>query len=256
MISPLAVIDTSARLHDNVQVGPFSVIGPDVTIGSGTRIGPHVVINGPTEIGKDCTILQFTSLGEAPQDLSYKNEPTRLMIGDRNTIRENVTINRGTVKGGGITRVGSDNLIMAYCHIAHDCRVGDRNILANAASLAGHVEMEDQITLGGFTLVHQFCRIGAHAFTSMGCAINRDVPPFTVAQGNYARAIKINKTGLLRKGFSPEAIAGLQLAFKLLIHSRDREAGFEGLKHLRAQLPEVRQFIEFIEKSPRGTIRT
>jgi len=256
MISPQASIDPAANIHASVQVGPFSVIGPHVEIGAGTVVGPHVVIHGPTTIGQYCKILQFASLGEAPQDLSYQGEPTQLIIGDRNTIREHVTMNRGTVKGGGVTRVGSDNFIMAYAHIAHDCQVGNHNVLANAASLAGHVEIEDHVTLGGFTLVHQFCRIGAHAFTSMGCAVNRDVPPFTVAQGNYAKAVKINKTGLLRKGFSANAISGLQQAFKLLIHSRDREKGLAQVVGLEKEFPEVQQFVAFIRASQRGTIRT
>ena len=257
MISPHAIISPQAKLADNVSVGPFSVIGPNVEIGSGTVIGPHVVISGPTVIGQDNQIFQFASLGEAPQDLAYKGEATQLMIGDRNQIRENVTINRGTAKGGGITRVGNDNLIMAYVHIAHDCQVGNRIIFSNAASLAGHVEVQDGATLGGFTLVHQFCRVGAHAFTSMGSALNRDLTPFTMASGNYARAIGINKVGLSRKGYSKEAIDALRKMFRMLVHQRGQSnETLAAAKDMAKQFPEAAQFLEFIEQSKRGVIRT
>lgn len=257
MISPHAIISAQARLADNVSVGPFSVIGPHVEIGRGTTIGPHVVISGPTVIGEDNQIFQFASLGEAPQDLAYKGEPTQLIIGDRNQIRENVTMSRGTAKGGGITRVGSDNLIMAYVHIAHDCQVGSRIIFSNAASLAGHVEVQDGATLGGFTLVHQFCRVGAHAFTSMGSALNRDLTPFTMASGNYARAIGINKVGLSRKGFSKEAIDALRKMFRLLVHQRGHTPEtLAAAKDLASQFPEAAQFLEFVAQSKRGIIRT
>jgi UDP-N-acetylglucosamine acyltransferase len=200
VIDPRAIVEPGARIAEEASIGPFSVIGPDVSIGRGTRIGPHVVITGHTDIGEDCRVYQFASLGEAPQDTGYRDEPTRLVIGDRNVIREYVTISRGTPRGGGVTRVGHDNLIMAYVHIAHDCEVGNHTTLANAASLAGHVQVQDRAILGGFTLVHQFCRIGAHAFTSMGAALNRDLPPYTLASGNYARAIGINKLGLHHAG--------------------------------------------------------
>jgi UDP-N-acetylglucosamine acyltransferase len=257
MISPHAIISPSAKLADNVSIGAFSVIGPDVEIGRGTAIGPHVVISGPAILGEENKIYQFASIGEAPQDLGYKGEPTQLIIGDRNQIRENVTINRGTVKGGGATRVGSDNLIMAYVHIAHDCQVGNKIIFSNAASLAGHVEVQDGATLGGFTLVHQFCRVGAHAFTSMGSALNRDLTPFTMASGNYARAIGINKVGLLRKGYSKEAIDALKKLFRLLVHQRGRsDHALCEAQGLAAEFPEAAQFLAFVEQSTRGIIRT
>jgi UDP-N-acetylglucosamine acyltransferase len=257
MISPHAIISPQAQLADNVSVGPFSVIGPNVQIGSGTVIGPHVVISGPTVIGQDNTIFQFASLGEAPQDLGYKGEPTQLVIGDRNQIRENVTMSRGTVKGGGVTRVGSDNLIMAYVHIAHDCLVGNKIIFSNAASLAGHVEVQDGATLGGFTLVHQFCRVGAHAFTSMGSALNRDLTPFTMASGNYARAIGINKVGLARKGYTKEAIDALKKMFRLLVHQRNASPEtLAAAQALADQFPEAKQFLNYVKESKRGVIRT
>ncbi len=257
MISPHAIISPKATLAENVSVGAFSVIGPDVRIGRDTTIGPHVVISGPTTIGEGNKIYQFASIGEAPQDLGYKGEPTELIIGDGNQIRENVTISRGTVKGGGVTRVGSNNLIMAYVHIAHDCLVGSNIIFSNAASLAGHVEVHDGATLGGFTLVHQFCRVGAHAFTSMGSALNRDLTPFTMASGNYARAIGINKVGLARKGYSKEAIDALKKMFRLMVHQRGQSQDTLNSAHgLAAQFAEAKQFLEFIEQSKRGVIRT
>lgn len=256
MISPQAVVMSGAKIAENVSIGPFSVIGPDVQIGAGSRIGPHVVISGHTVIGRDCEIFQFASIGEAPQDKSYAGEPTRLVIGDRNQIRENVTIHRGTPKGGGLTSVGNDNLIMAYVHIAHDCIVGSHIIFSNAASLAGHVEVQDYATLGGFTLVHQFCRVGTHAFTSMGSALNRDLTPYTLASGNYARAIGINKIGLQRKGFSKEAIDALRRCFRLMVHQRNRNESMNELESLAKRFPEARLFFDFVQSSKRGVIRT
>lgn len=256
LISPHAVIADGAHLGEGVSVGPFSVIGPHVRIGANTQIGPHVVISGHTTIGEGCRIFQFASIGEAPQDKSYADEPTELIIGDRNQIRENATIHRGTPKGGGVTKVGSDNLIMAYVHIAHDCIVGSNIIFSNAASLAGHAEVQDGATLGGFTLVHQFCRIGAHAFTSMGCALNRDLTPFTMASGNYARAIGINRVGLQRKGFSAEAIDALRRCFRLLVHQRGHDDALSQAKELAAEFPEAGRFVQFVEESRRGIVRT
>ncbi len=255
MIDSRAVIDPAASIADDVTVGPFAVIGADVEIGAGSWIGPHAVINGPTTIGRENCIYQFCSIGEAPQDLKYHGEPTRLRIGDRNTFREYCTINRGTITGHGETVIGNDNLIMAYVHIAHDCIVGDRTVFSNGASLAGHVRVGDHAILGGFTLVHQFSVIGAHAFTGMGTALNRDLPPFTIASGNYARAIGINKEGLKRRGFSPEAIRGLSQAFKLLIRGRDRNSALAEVQILADEFPEVRNFVEFIENSERGVVR-
>ena len=255
MIDSRAVVDPAARIGADVTIGPFAVIGPDVEIGAGSWVGPHAVINGPTTIGRDNRIYQFCSIGEAPQDLKYNGEPTRLRIGDRNTFREYCTINRGTITGHGETVIGNDNLIMAYVHVAHDCIVGDRTVFSNGASLAGHVRVGDHAILGGFTLVHQFSVIGAHAFTGMGTALNRDLPPYTIASGNYARAIGINKEGLKRRGFTPEAIRALSQAFKLLVRGRDRNNALVEVQVLADEFPEVRSFVEFIENSERGVVR-
>ncbi len=255
MIDPRAIVDPRAEIADDVEIGPYSIIGPDVKVESGTWIGPHVVIKGPTRIGRDNKIFQFASLGEAPQDLKYNGEPTELILGERNTVREYCTFNRGTVGGHGKTVIGSDNLFMAYVHVAHDCVIGNRVVFANAASLAGHVTIGDQVILGGFTLVHQFSTIGAHAFTGMGTALNRDLPPYCMASGNYARAVGINKEGLKRRGFSPECIRALGQAFKLLIRGADREKAFEDVKPLAETFPEVQLFADFVRDSKRGVVR-
>jgi UDP-N-acetylglucosamine acyltransferase len=255
MIDPRADIHPSAEIDPSAQGGPFSVIGANVRIGAGTWVGPHVVIQGPTEIGQDNRIYQFASIGEAPQDTSYRGEPTRLVIGDRNVIRESVTLNRGTERGRGETSIGHDNLIMAYVHIAHDCIIGNGIIFSNAASLAGHVEVQDHCTLGGFTLVHQFCRVGSYAFTSMGSALNRDLPPYCLASGNYARLIGINKVGLRRKGFSDASINGLHRAFAEVLRGRsDRKSRVASLM-AETEVPEVRNLLEFIQGSSRGILR-
>lgn len=255
MIHPSALVDSKAELAADVEVGAFTVIGPHVHIASGTRIGPHAVIKGPTWIGKDNEIFQFASVGEDPQDKKYKDEPTELHIGDRNQIREFATINRGTATGHGKTVIGNDNLIMSYVHIAHDCVVGDNVIFSNGAQLAGHVTVEDTAILSGFTLVHQFCHIGAHAFTGMGAALNRDLPPFCVASGNYARAIGINKEGLKRRGFSPETIRALHRAFMLTMKTRRPQEGQEEVKALADEFPDVAELLDFIENSQRGVVR-
>lgn len=255
MIDSRAVIDPNAHLAKDVKVGPFTVIGPEVDIGERTWIGSHVVIKGPTRIGSDNKIYQFCSIGEAPQDLKYKGEPTQLTIGDRNQFREYCTINRGTVGGHGETLIGSDNLFMAYVHIAHDCMIKNNIVFSNGTSLAGHVTIDEQAILSGFTLVHQFCHVGAHAFTGMGTALNRDLPPFTMASGNYAKAIGINKEGLKRRDFSPECIRALIQAFKLLIKGHDRDAGLKAVASLETEFPEVAEFSEFVQKSQRGTVR-
>ncbi|OOG27169.1 acyl-[acyl-carrier-protein]--UDP-N-acetylglucosamine O-acyltransferase [Thioalkalivibrio denitrificans] len=256
MIDPRAVIEAGARIADDVSVGPFSVIGPDVSIGPGTRIGSHVMITGHTTIGAQCRVYHFTTLGESPQDTGYRDEPTRLVIGDRNVIREYVTISRGTPKGGGVTRIGNENLIMAYVHIAHDCEVGDHTVFANAASLAGHVSVGDHAILGGFTLVHQFCRIGPHAFTSMGAALNRDLTPYTLASGNYARAVGINKLGLQRRGFPPETVRLLHQVFKLLVRGRNRQSAMAAAEEIAREIPEVERFVRFVKESKRGIVRS
>ncbi len=255
MIDSRAVVDPAARISEDVTIGPYAVIGADVDIGPGCWIGPHVVINGPTSIGRDNRIYQFCSIGEAPQDLKYNGEPTRLRIGERNTFREYCTINRGTVTGHGETVIGNDNLIMAYVHVAHDCIIGNNTVFSNGASLAGHVTIGDYAILGGFTLVHQFSEIGAHAFTGMGTALNRDLPPYTIASGNYARAIGINKEGLKRRGFSADAIRALSQAFKLLIRGRDRNNALAEVRVLVDEFPDVKAFVDFIESSERGIVR-
>ncbi len=253
MIHASAIVDPDAKLADDVDVGPYSIIGAGVEIGSGTVIGPHVVVMGPCRIGCDNRIFQFASVGEAPQDKSYNGEPTTLVIGDRNTIREYVTLNRGTVEGGGETVIGSDNLFMAYCHVAHDCLVGDHCTFANSASLAGHVTVGDYATLSGFTLVHQFTEIGVRAFCGMGSAVSQDIPPFSTAAGTRARVIGINKVGLKRNGFSPELIRALHKSFRELLKSgMSKQETFAKLEPLCAEFPEVDTFVNFIKNSKRG----
>jgi UDP-N-acetylglucosamine acyltransferase len=215
-IHPTAIVDPGARLGENVAIGAYAVIGAGVEIGDGTTVGPHAVIEGPTTIGRDNRIYQFASLGAAPQDKKYAGEPTRLEIGDRNTIREFCTFNRGTTQDAGTTRIGDDNWLMAYVHIAHDCVVGNQTIFANNAQIAGHVHVGDWAILGGFTVVHQFVRIGAHAITGMGTILLQDVPPYVMANGNPSAPHGINAEGLKRRGFSPEAIAALRRAYKTL----------------------------------------
>ncbi|MHB1950298.1 MAG: acyl-ACP--UDP-N-acetylglucosamine O-acyltransferase [Acidiferrobacteraceae bacterium] len=255
MIHPLALVDPSARIAEDVHVGAFTVIGAEVEIGRGTWIGPHVVINGPTRIGVDNRIYQFCSIGEIAQDLKYRGEHAALEIGDRNIIREYCSVSRGTAGGGSLTRIGSDNLLMAYVHIAHDCHVGKHTIFANCASLAGHVLVEDHAVLGGFTGVHQFCRIGAHAMTAIGTVTFKDVPPFLMAAGNTARPHGINLTGLKRRGFSMEALAALRRAYRITYRSGLRlEEALAQLSEMKDS-DEVKRFADFIVRSERGIIR-
>ena len=218
-IHPTAIVDPSAELAPDVEVGPYAVVGPYVRVGEGTTIGPHAVVEGHTTIGRDNRIFQFASIGAAPQDKKYSGEPTRLEIGDRNTFREFVTINRGTVQDAGVTRIGSDNWVMAYVHVAHDCIVGDHVTFANSTNLAGHVEVGDWVTLGGFTGVHQFCKIGAHVMTGVGSVVLQDIPPFVMASGNSATAHGINSEGLKRRGFSADQINRLRRAYRTLYRS-------------------------------------
>jgi UDP-N-acetylglucosamine acyltransferase len=256
MIHPTAQVDPKARLDAGVEVGAYSVIGPDVEIGAGTVIGPHVVVTGPTTIGRDNRIYQFASIGGAPQDKKYRDEPTRLEIGDRNMIREFVTINRGTVQDTGLTKLGHDNWIMAYVHVAHDCIVGNNVIFANASSLAGHVIVDDFVILGGFTLVHQFCQIGAHAFTSMGSIVNRDVPPYVTVAGTFAEPKGINSEGLKRRGYDATRIRDIKRAYKTLYKSGLplAEARSE-LARAATDAPDVKLLLDFIERSERSLIR-
>ena len=255
MIHPTAIIDPKAELADGVSVGPYAVIGPDVTIGAGTWIGPHVVIQGPTRIGRDNKIFQFSSVGEVPQDKKYRDEPTELIIGDRNVIRENCTLNRGTVQDKGKTVVGNDNWIMAYVHIAHDCEVGNDTIFANGATLAGHVTVEDFAILGGFTLVHQFVRVGAYSFSGMGSALGRDLPPYVMASGNPAQPHGLNTEGLKRRGFDKDQVARLRKAYRTIY--RDGLRLEEAIAELDKQSKhsEVARLVAFLKSSERSIIR-
>jgi UDP-N-acetylglucosamine acyltransferase len=253
MIHDTAIIDASAQIAADVEIGAYSVIGADVEIASGTVIGPHVVVMGPCKIGQDNRIFQFSSIGEAPQDKKYQGERTWLELGDRNVIREFVTLNRGTDEGNGKTIIGSDNLFMAYSHVAHDCLVGDHTVFANAASLSGHVEVGDYAILGGFTSVHQFTQIGRKSFCGLGSVVTQDIPPFSTAAGNRARVIGINKEGLKRKGFSAELIRALHKSFRQLLKSRlAKEEILANLKPLCDKYPEVAEFVDFVKKSKRG----
>jgi len=256
MIHKSACIDPDTRIAPDVRIGAFCVIGAGVEIGNGTVIGPHVVIDGPTRIGRDNRIHAFAALGGEPQDKKYHGEPSRLEIGDRNTIREFVTFNRGTDDDQGVTRIGDDNWIMAYVHIAHDCVVGNHTVFANASSLAGHSLIDDWVILGGFTLVHQFCQIGAHAFTAMGSVVNRDVPPFVTVAGAYAQPHGINSEGLRRREFSSERIQAIKRAYRTLYKS-----GLP-LAEARAQIAQqaerssdVRLLLDFIDRSQRSLVR-
>ncbi len=256
LIHPTAIIDPSAQLDSSVKVGPYSIIGANVHIGAGTEIGPHVVIEGPTRIGKNNRIWQFASVGAAPQDKKYKGEDTWLIIGDDNVIRENVTLNRGTAQGIGKTELGNGNWIMAYVHIAHDCVVGNHTIFANSATLAGHVTIDDYVILGGFSLIHQFCRIGAHAFTGMGAKINGDVPPFVMIAGEMSSPRGINSEGLKRRGFSGEQITAIKRAYKTL-YTSDLPLK-EALVHLQDAATSdanIGMMLELINASERGIQR-
>lgn len=257
MIDARAIVAAGAELAADVEVGPFSVIGADVSIGAGTWVGPHVVINGHTRIGAGNKIFQFTSIGEAPQDKKYAGEPTRLEIGARNVIREYCTIHCGTPGDEGVTRVGDDNLFMAYTHVAHDCLIGNQVIMANLAQIAGHVQIGDWAILSGYVSVHQFCKIGAHAFMAHHAGITRDVPPYVMAIGNPAVPHSINSEGLKRRGFSPDQIRNLRNAYRILYRSDlPLAAAVEQLSELAATQPELKPFVQFISQgSDRSLIR-
>ena len=258
LIHPTAVIDPSARLGDGVRVGAYAVIGADVEIGDGTRIGPHVAIEGPTRIGRDNVFHGQAAIGGAPQDKKYRGERVELAIGDGNAIREFVTINRGTGDGGGITRIGDRNWILAYSHIAHDCIVGDDCVFSNNATLAGHVTVGNQVILSGFAGVHQFCRIGDHAFIGMGAFVNGDVPPFVmVAQEKYARPRGINAEGLKRRGFDAGRIAAIKRAYRALYMGDAKldEARLELGEIAAAGSDDVRAMLDFIERGERPLLR-
>jgi UDP-N-acetylglucosamine acyltransferase len=255
-IHPTALVDAGAHLAADVEVGAYSIIGAEVEIAAGTRIGPHVVITGPTRIGRDNRIWQFASLGGDPQDKKHAGERTELVIGAGNTIREFVTINRGTAEGGGITRVGDDNWIMAYVHIAHDCTIGDHTVLANNVTLAGHVEIGDHVVMGGFAGVHQFCRVGPHAFAAMYAAINRDVPPFCYVAGQFAEPRGVNIEGLKRRGFDATRIAAIKRAYRALYMAGLSLADARArLGELAAESADVAQLLHFVETSQRALVR-
>lgn len=256
MIHPTAIIHEGAQIAEGVEIGPYAIIGEHVSIGSGTTVGPHTVIEGWTEIGRDNRIFQFASIGAPPQDLKYQGEKALLKIGDRNTVREFATLHRGTSDGGGETIIGNDNLFMAYSHVAHDCILGNQVILANGATLAGHVTIDDFAILGGLCAVHQFTRIGAHVMISGGSMVTQDVPPFSIAQGDRAKTVGINQIGLKRRGFSEEAIRCIKQAYKLIFRSGLRTE--EALDQIGAEMkdcPEVEEFSDFIRKSTRGVAR-
>ena len=256
MIHPTAIVDLGASIASGAHIGPYTVIGPDVEIGEDTWIGPHVVINGPTRIGRENRIYQFCSLGEMPQDMKYAGEPTRLEIGDRNVIREYCTFNRGTVQDIGFTRIGNENWIMAYVHLAHDCQVGNNTIFANAASLAGHVLVEDHAILGGFSLVHQFCRIGAHSFSAFGSHIAKDVLPFLMVSGQPAKPRGLNSEGLRRRQFGKERTALLRHAYKIIYRQKlTTEQAKDKLQVLAEQSDDVALMLRFLHNSQRGILR-
>jgi UDP-N-acetylglucosamine acyltransferase len=255
-IHPTAIIDPSAIIHESVEVGAYTIIGPNVEIGEGTTVGSHTCINGHTIIGKNNHIFQFASVGEAPQDKKYNNEPTRLVIGDNNTIREFCTLHRGTVSGGGVTKIGNNNWIMAYVHIAHDCIVGNNTIFSNNATLAGHVFVKDWAILAGHTVVHQFCIVGEHSMIAGNSGIAKDLPPYVMAFGHSAEPKGVNTEGLKRRNFTQEQIDNIKNAYKILYRS--------GLSYNEAKVcivdlaetqPELQVFVDFFNQSVRGIIR-
>ena len=257
MIDSSAKVDADAQLAADVEVGPWTYIGPGVEIGAGTRIGSHCIVKGPTRIGRDNRVFAFCSIGEDPQDKKFSGVgASRLEIGDRNTIREYCSINRGTPQGGGLTCLGDDNWLMAYCHIAHDCKVGNHTVFANNATLAGHVEIHDYVILGGFTGVHQFCRMGESSFSAIAAAVVRDVPPYIIVNGNSAEPRSINREGLKRRGFSPESIAALKRAYRTLYRQGNSlEDALKLLEVERDAFPEVALLLDFVRSSVSGIVR-
>lgn len=255
-IHPTAIISPDATLAEGVEVGPYSIIGPDCHIGKNTRIGSHVVIESHTDIGEGCRISQFASIGGAPQDLKYRGEATRVVIGNFNTIREYVTINRATIADIGVTLIGDHNLLMAYCHVAHNCRLENHIVMANAANLAGHIHVEDFAIIGGLSGVHQFTKIGAHCIIGGASAVTKDVSPFVMASGNYAKLYGLNLIGLKRRGFTNDTIQALKKAYRIVFRSSLLlSAAIKKVEQEVEDLPEVRQFLTFIKASKRGLCR-
>jgi UDP-N-acetylglucosamine acyltransferase len=256
VIDPRAIVSPQAELAADVDVGPFSIIGPGVRIGPGTVVGPHAVITGQTTLGANNHVYQFASLGDAPQDKKYAGEPTRLEIGDRNVFRESCTMNRGTSHDKGVTRIGDDNLFMAYSHVAHDCVVGSNTVFANCASLAGHVEIGDWVILGGLSAVHQHCKIGAHAFLAGGAIVTRDVPPYVMVAGNPSSPHMVNSEGLKRRGFTEEQVRSVREAYRLVYRSDLKlSEALERLEPSAGEQPALRLFVDFIRSSTRSIIR-
>ena len=255
-IHPTAIVSPHANLEEGVEVGPYTIIGADVHIGKNTIIGSHVVVEDHTDIGEDCRIFQFSSLGGAPQDLKFKGEKTRLIVGNHNTIREFVTINRATSADIGVTIIGNHNLLIAYCHVAHNCKLGNHIVMANAATLAGHIHVEDFAIIGGLTGIHQFTRIGAHSIIGGASAVTKDIPPYIMAAGNHAKPYGLNTVGMKRRGFKEETIMALKDAYRLIFRSSLLlTVAIERVKNEVADTSEVRHFIDFIQKSERGIIR-
>jgi UDP-N-acetylglucosamine acyltransferase len=255
-IHPSAVIDPDADVHPQVEVGPFAVIGAGVSIGRGCRIGSHAVIKGPTRIGEDNQIFQFAVVGEVPQDKKFAGEESALIIGQRNVIREFATLHRGTAQDQGVTRIGDDNLLMAYTHVAHDCQIGNHVILANAASLGGHIHIDDWAILGGFTIVHQFCRLGAHCFTSMGSVVAKDIPPFVTVSGHPARARGVNVEGLRRRDFSDARIGQIRQGYRLLYRSGLLiDDAIARLRALGGEAPDLALMAAFVANRKRSLLR-
>jgi len=257
MIHPTALVDSKAEIGESVDIGPYSVIEKRVSIGAETKVGPHVVVREGTQIGKGCQIYQFSSIGEAPQALAYRGEPTLLQIGDRNIIREYVTLHRGSVKGGGKTVLGNENFIMAYSHIAHDCQVGNHVVMANVATLGGHILIEDHAIIGGLVAIHQFCRIGTHAMVSGLTGVTQDIPPYTMAAGDRARLFGLNTIGLKRANFSEETLRALKKAYRIIFRScltmekATKKVGEDDI----FRIPEVQHLLQFLQHSKRGICR-
>jgi UDP-N-acetylglucosamine acyltransferase len=255
-VHPTALVAPGAKLHPTVEVGPYTVIGPQVSIGAGTVVGPHAVIEGRTRLGERNRVFQFASVGAQPQDLKYAGEDSALEIGNENLIREFTTLHKGTNGGGGVTRIGDRNLFMAYAHVAHDCQVGSGCVLANAATLGGHVELGDHVILGGLAAVHQFTRIGKHAFVAGGAMVVMDVPPFCTAQGDRAELVGINSVGLARHGFSEEQIARVKEAYRILFRSKlPLEEAVERLRTELGDQREIQVLLAFVTTSQRGLTR-
>jgi UDP-N-acetylglucosamine acyltransferase len=255
-IDPRAVVSPDAQIADGVQIGPYAVIGPQVSIGPRCWIGPHAVINGPTVLGSDNKVFQFASIGEAPQDKKYNGEPTRLLVGDRNVFRECVTVNRGTVTGIGETRIGNDNLLLAYTHVAHDCVLGNHIVLSNAVNLAGHVTLGDWVIMGGFAGAHQFCRVGAHAFIGNNTSVIRDIPPYVLATGHPAEPRSVNVEGLKRRDFTEEQIRAIRNAYRVLYRSELKlEDALTQLRAMAAEHECLMPFVDFISQSTRSLAR-